>query len=66
MLAAKLLFVVIDNRRITGVFESGDGIDLGIMMGFDTGSEISYFRKDVYDRVLEAVSFSSKVTETLC
>ncbi|KAG0560867.1 hypothetical protein KC19_9G020500 [Ceratodon purpureus] len=61
LLSAKLHSIVIGNKRIA--IKSGDGtMDGGTTVAFDTGCEMSYFGKDVFDKILEAVSVSSKAT----
>ena len=49
---AKLLFISIGNIRIP----VGNA---GMALGFDTGSDLAFLRKDVYDQFLDAVSSSS-------
>lgn len=57
--AANLLFISVGNIRITVWFESLDLENAGMALGFDTGTDLAFLRKDVYDQVLNAVSSSS-------
>jgi hypothetical protein len=50
---AKLLYIIIDKIRIT--VRSADKT-VGMAMYFDTGSDLTYLHKDVFDQVLKAVS----------
>ncbi|KAG0561834.1 hypothetical protein KC19_9G096000 [Ceratodon purpureus] len=48
---AKLLYIFVDQKRIT--VRSSDKT-VGMAVYFDTGSDVTYLHKDVYDQVLKA------------
>ena len=51
--AAKLLYIFIGDRRIKVQITDRT---VGMSVALDTGSDLTFFHKDVYDQVLYAVS----------
>jgi hypothetical protein len=57
--AAKLLYISLPGTKITITSNLYGHETVGMAMLLDTGSDLTYLHKDVYDQVLSAVSSSN-------